>query len=104
MRGGIRQTRPRIYQAALQRLTVRPADTLFIDDTPGHVSAAESLGMTGHVHTCTAGTITGIEDFLSAQPTRHWRTWHWRTWHWRTWHWRTWHWRTWHWRTWHWRT
>ena len=59
---------PRIYAAALQRLTADPGDALSIDDTPGHVTAAESLGMTGHVHTSTAGTIARIEDFLRAQP------------------------------------
>jgi putative hydrolase of the HAD superfamily len=37
---------------------------LFIDDTPGHVIAAESLGMTGHVHIGTAETIARIGNFL----------------------------------------
>jgi putative hydrolase of the HAD superfamily len=55
---------PRIYQAALQLLAASPRDALFIDDTPGHVTAAQSLGITGHVHTSTADTITRIEDFL----------------------------------------
>jgi putative hydrolase of the HAD superfamily len=59
---------PRIYQAALRRLGVTSGDALFIDDTPGHVTAAQSLGMTGHLHTSTAGTITRIEDFLYTQP------------------------------------
>lgn len=59
---------PRIYRAALQQLAAGPADALFIDDTPGHVAAAESLGMTGHLHTSTAGTITRIEEFLGPQP------------------------------------
>ncbi len=30
----------RIYQAALRKLAVAPSDALFIDDTPGHVTAA----------------------------------------------------------------
>jgi len=29
----------RIYPAALQRLAVHSGDALFIDDTPGHVTA-----------------------------------------------------------------
>jgi putative hydrolase of the HAD superfamily len=57
----------RIYTAALQRVAADPGDVLFIDDTRGHVAAAESLGMTGHVHVGTASTIARIEDFL-----RHW--------------------------------
>jgi putative hydrolase of the HAD superfamily len=54
----------RIYAAALQRVAADPGDVLFIDDTQGHVAAAESLGMTGHVHVGTASTIARIEDFL----------------------------------------
>ena len=49
----------RIYQAALRRLAVAPSDALFIDDAPGHVTAAESLGMVGHLHTSTADTSPG---------------------------------------------
>ncbi len=61
---------PRIYQATLRGLEARPEDALFIDDTPGHVGAAQSLGMTGHLHTSSAGTITRIENFLAAPPSR----------------------------------
>jgi len=59
---------PRIYQAALRQLAAAPGDALFIDDTPGHVTTAQAFGMTGHLHTGTAGTITRIEDFLYTQP------------------------------------
>lgn len=55
---------PRIYAIALERVGAQPADALFIDDTPEHVDAARSLGMTGHVHTSTEGTIVRIQDFL----------------------------------------
>ena len=57
---------PRIYQTALQRVGVSAGDALFIDDTAGHVVAAQSLGMSGHVHTGTAGSISRIEEFLGA--------------------------------------
>jgi putative hydrolase of the HAD superfamily len=59
---------PRIYTATLRRLAVSPGHALFIDDTPGHVTAAESLGIAGHVHTSTAGTIARIEHFLQPEP------------------------------------
>jgi hypothetical protein len=49
----------------LHRLAAEPADALFIDDTPGHVTAAVAFGMTGHLHTSTIGTITRVEDFLN---------------------------------------
>ena len=55
---------PRIYTAALRRLAAGPASALFVDDTPGHVAAAEALGLTGHVHTGAASTISRIETFL----------------------------------------
>lgn len=54
----------RIYTVALERLTAGPGDVLFIDDAHGNVTAAEALGMTGHLHTGNAGTIARIEDFL----------------------------------------
>jgi putative hydrolase of the HAD superfamily len=59
----------RIYQAALRQLAATPGDALFIDDTPGHVATADSLGMTGHLHTGTTGTIARIEDFLDTDQT-----------------------------------
>jgi putative hydrolase of the HAD superfamily len=61
-------TAPGARPAALRRLAAAPGDALFIDDTPGHVTTAQSLGMTGHLHTSTAGTMIRIEDFLYTQP------------------------------------
>lgn len=55
---------PRIYRAALDLIDADPAHTLFIDDTPGHVATACSLGMTGHVHTKTVDTVGRIDDFV----------------------------------------
>jgi putative hydrolase of the HAD superfamily len=55
---------PRIYELALQRLDAAPADALFVDDTGEHVVAAQSLGLAGHVHVDSAGTIAAIERFL----------------------------------------
>ncbi|MGW0477257.1 HAD-IA family hydrolase [Streptomyces coeruleorubidus] len=61
---GFAKPDPRIYTVALQRLGADPADVLFIDDTPGHVTTAQTLGMAGHVHTDAEDTITRITDFL----------------------------------------
>lgn len=55
---------PRIYRTALGRLAAEPGAALFIDDTPGHVAAAEALGLTGHVHTSAASTMARITAFL----------------------------------------
>jgi putative hydrolase of the HAD superfamily len=59
---------PRIYTIALHSVRAAPADALFVDDTPGHVDAARSLGMTGHLHTRTAETLTRIEKFVDGSP------------------------------------
>jgi len=61
---------PRICHAALRQLAASPGSALFIDDTPGHVAAAQALGLAGHLHTSTATTITRIEDFLAANRLR----------------------------------
>jgi putative hydrolase of the HAD superfamily len=58
---------PRIFGIALERVGAAPADALFIDDTPGHVAAAQALGIAGHVHTDAASTIAAIRDFLPAR-------------------------------------
>lgn len=55
---------PRIYRTALGRLAAEPGAALFIDDTPGHVAAAEALGLTGHVHTSPASTMARVTAFL----------------------------------------
>ncbi|WP_306796112.1 HAD-IA family hydrolase [Nocardia sp. XZ_19_369] len=55
---------PRIYIAALQCVGAHPAEALFIDDTPGHVAIARSLGMAGHLHTSTSDTLARILEFL----------------------------------------
>lgn len=37
-------------------LVATPGDALVIDDTPGYVTTAKSLAMTGHLRTGTTGT------------------------------------------------
>jgi putative hydrolase of the HAD superfamily len=58
----------RIYRAALGRLEVAPGDALFVDDTPGHVAAAEALGMAGHVHTDATSTTARVAEFARLTP------------------------------------
>lgn len=55
----------RVYQAALDHLGVRPGDVLFVDDTPGHVAAAQALGLAGHVHTDATSTTARVEAFAA---------------------------------------
>ncbi|MGG2461131.1 HAD-IA family hydrolase [Streptomyces sp. RGM 3693] len=56
---------PRSYALALRRAGLAdPARALFVDDTVGHVRAARALGMAGHLHTDTGGTLARIEEFV----------------------------------------
>ena len=58
---------PKIYQIALDSLGVRPSDTLFIDDTPGHVRAAEALGMHGIVYVNADRLVSDLHALTQAQ-------------------------------------
>lgn len=49
---------------ALERLGTEPSETLFIDDTPGHIEVAEALGIRGYVHDSTTLTAATIQKFL----------------------------------------
>jgi putative hydrolase of the HAD superfamily len=61
---GFAKPDPRIYMIALRSVRADPADALFIDDTAEHVNAAQSLGMTGHLHTDISETVTRIGMFV----------------------------------------
>lgn len=42
---GVRKPDPKIYELVLEKLKVKPEETIFIDDTPEHVEAAKKMGM-----------------------------------------------------------
>lgn len=46
---GLRKPHPRTFLYVLNKIGFRPEETLFIDDTPGHVRGAESVGIRGLV-------------------------------------------------------
>jgi putative hydrolase of the HAD superfamily len=48
-----------------ERLRVRPADCLFIDDVEVNVVAAEAAGMRGLLFADNAATVAGIEEHLA---------------------------------------
>lgn len=45
---GLKKPDPRLYRRLLDRHALSPQTTLFIDDNPANVAAAEELGMRGH--------------------------------------------------------
>ena len=46
---GILKPEPAVYELVLSRFGLAPDETLFVDDKPGNVEAAEALGFVGHV-------------------------------------------------------
>jgi len=62
---GLAKPDRRIYELALDRLRVQPAETIFIDDFQGNVEAAQAIGMHGIHFEKTEKTIAEIERRLS---------------------------------------
>lgn len=57
---GVAKPAAAFFDIALQRAGSTPALALFIDDSPGHVAAARTLGLRAH---CFVG-VRGVRDFL----------------------------------------
>ena len=56
---------PAIYLLTLQRLDIAPEESIFIDDSPGHVAAARALGIHA-IHFTTAKALEQeLEDLLA---------------------------------------
>jgi HAD superfamily hydrolase (TIGR01509 family) len=62
---GIAKPDPRAYRAVCDRLAVRPAETVFLDDSPGAVDGARAVGMRAILHTDTPASIDAIDALLS---------------------------------------
>jgi epoxide hydrolase-like predicted phosphatase len=64
---GMAKPDPAIFGLTLERLDVAPEETVFIDDTLGHVEAARSLGLHG-IHFTTAGALENeLTDLLKRE-------------------------------------
>ncbi len=61
---GLAKPDRRIYELALDRLHVNPAEAVFIDDGQGNVEAAQAIGMQGIRFENTEQTIVEIERYL----------------------------------------
>ena len=62
---GLAKPDRRIYELALGRLHVQPAEAIFVDDVQINVEAAQAIGMTGIRFQNTEQTIAGIEQYLT---------------------------------------
>ena len=61
---GVRKPDPRIYEIAIERLGVAPAEILFLDDLQENVEAARAAGIEAVLFTSTAQAIADIEALL----------------------------------------
>jgi epoxide hydrolase-like predicted phosphatase len=62
--GGLAKPDRRIYELALDRLHVLPAEAVFVDDVHENVEAAQAIGMAGVRFVSTEQTIADIEQYL----------------------------------------
>lgn len=53
---------PQIFTTALATFGAAPAETFFVDDSPGHVAAAQRLGIDGHVYQGAAPLVQVLRE------------------------------------------
>ncbi len=61
---GLAKPDPRVYELTCERLGVRPAEAVFVDDVEGHVEAARAVGMHGVVFRDNAQVVADVEAHL----------------------------------------
>jgi len=62
---GLAKPDPAIFELVCSRLGVTPAQTIFVDDVPGHCAAARRVGMQAIQHRSTPQTIAAITAMLA---------------------------------------
>jgi putative hydrolase of the HAD superfamily len=65
---GVAKPDPAIFELAISLLGVAPPEMIFVDDVPGHVDAASSLGIHAILHLSTPATIAEINSLLALHP------------------------------------
>jgi putative hydrolase of the HAD superfamily len=61
---GMRKPDPEIFHLATERLGVPPQRCVFVDDHPGHLKAAQEVGMTTVLHRGPEHTLAELEGLL----------------------------------------
>ncbi len=64
---GVKKPDPAAFQVTLERLGVAPEEAVFIDDTRGHVRAAQALGIHGILFTTAEALVVELDDLLASQ-------------------------------------
>lgn len=64
---GVTKPDPASYQQVLERLGVEPQEAIFVDDSPGHVEAAQALGLHGVHFTTPEALVVELDNLLTAQ-------------------------------------
>jgi len=57
---GVAKPNPAIFELTCARMRLAPAQIVFIDDVPGHVTSAGTVGMHAIVHVSTPETIAAV--------------------------------------------
>lgn len=63
---GVAKPDPAIFELTCARMGLEPAQTIFVDDVPGHVAAARALGMHAIVHISAQETIAAVSALAKA--------------------------------------
>jgi putative hydrolase of the HAD superfamily len=61
---GVRKPDPRAFEVTCERLAVRPADCLFVDDCAANIEAAEAFGMRAVLFTGNAEVMARVTEHL----------------------------------------
>src|SRR5919106_4283517 len=64
---GMRKPDPEIFALVVERLGVSAPGCVFVDDHPGHLKAAQEIGMTTVLHRSPAETISELEALLELE-------------------------------------
>jgi epoxide hydrolase-like predicted phosphatase len=66
---GMHKPQPEIYELAVERLGVEPAECVFVDDLRENCAGAEAVGMTSVLHRRPAETIALLEELTALELT-----------------------------------
>jgi epoxide hydrolase-like predicted phosphatase len=64
---GLHKPQPEIYELACERLAVKPAAAVFVDDLRENCEGAEAVGMTAVLHRDTEKTVARLEELLGVE-------------------------------------